>query len=93
MTYLWLLRQLARVTGRMLKHTDHDRRWWAWVAYYDGRIAFRQLRYVERVQKASGWEPVEVVNRPVVWPAVWTTTATTGQNSTFRLNGIPMHDA
>lgn len=82
MTYLWFLRVLQRVVHELEARTG----WWTFTDWH-GRIAFRQIDYAKRVQKASGWEPVVIGDwSPPRWtitgPASPTFTTTTGTNTT-----------
>ena len=72
MTYLYVLRLLDSLLHRCERLTG----WWT-LTDWRGRLAFRQIDYAKRVQKASGWEPVAVTTRRSPW--VWTppTNATT----------------
>ena len=60
MTYLRILAML----DTLLRRAERTG-WWTFTDWR-GHIAFRQIDYAKRVQKASGWEPVEVCTHPLV---------------------------
>lgn len=64
MTVVLLFRLIDRLFQVAIKRLGFESRLGAWVAYYSGRVIFWQLRYVERIEKLSGWEPVQVQTPP-----------------------------